>query len=323
MSARCWRCDVLPRPEPGILHGVGEDPVRDHGVDVVAEQREVRERAPGLGHDHALRVDDEAGARDLAVGEQVAHPVEPVVEAPHRGEHLVAGDRHAHEAREQRPHGPRRRCAGPGRPGPCTSRGRRAATAAGSSPPSARSRPRPGRSVRTPRGPGCRRARTPRRAPAPPRAPRPRPRRRRPSRARSSRSWRTSPHDSSSRARASSCWPCSEPPANPSTGVGWSPSGTSNASASECAGSVEQTIVRSPDSAARTAVAAATVVLPTPPLPVKRSPHERVRHRATGGHFFSTAFFSSLRAVPMMRPAARRLIRPGHRDRRRRPRGRR
>ena len=43
---------------------------------------------------------------------------------------------------------------------------------------------------------------------------------------------------------------------------------TSNASASECAGSVETTIVRKPDAAARAAVAAATVVLPTPPLPV-------------------------------------------------------
>ena len=45
-------------------------------------------------------------------------------------------------------------------------------------------------------------------------------------------------------------------------------SGTSNESASECAGSVLMTSVRCPAAAARTAVAAATVVLPTPPLPV-------------------------------------------------------
>ncbi len=44
--------------------------------------------------------------------------------------------------------------------------------------------------------------------------------------------------------------------------------GTSNESASECAGSVLMTSVRCPAAAERTAVAAATVVLPTPPLPV-------------------------------------------------------
>ena len=50
--------------------------------------------------------------------------------------------------------------------------------------------------------------------------------------------------------------------------VGASPRGTSKASASEWAGSVETTRVRWPAAAQRTAVAAATVVLPTPPLPV-------------------------------------------------------
>src|SRR5215468_795280 len=52
------------------------------------------------------------------------------------------------------------------------------------------------------------------------------------------------------------------------TVVGRSPSGTSKASAKECAGSVDSTSVRAPLSAHRNAVAAATVVLPTPPLPV-------------------------------------------------------
>ena len=43
-----------------------------------------------------------------------------------------------------------------------------------------------------------------------------------------------------------------------------------NASASECAASVDSTSVRWPAAAASAAVPAATVDLPTPPLPVKR-----------------------------------------------------
>src|ERR1041385_7797129 len=70
---------------------------------------------------------------------------------------------------------------------------------------------------------------------------------------------------SSIRSWASSCWPH-----NVSViGVPVEPSSTSKASASEWAGSLEITIVRKPASDARSAVAAATVVLPTPPLPVK------------------------------------------------------
>ena len=52
------------------------------------------------------------------------------------------------------------------------------------------------------------------------------------------------------------------------TSVGSGPSGRSRLSASECARSVLRTSVRCPSSAARTAVAAAIDVLPTPPLPV-------------------------------------------------------
>ena len=50
----------------------------------------------------------------------------------------------------------------------------------------------------------------------------------------------------------------------------WPSSGSArpNASASECAGSVESTRVRFPSRAASAAVPAASVVLPTPPLPV-------------------------------------------------------
>src|SRR5438270_5290752 len=54
--------------------------------------------------------------------------------------------------------------------------------------------------------------------------------------------------------------------------------GTSKASDREWAGSVERMIVRSPASAQRRAVAAAAVVFPTPPLPVKR----RMRGRGDG-----------------------------------------
>src|SRR6202023_3375193 len=52
------------------------------------------------------------------------------------------------------------------------------------------------------------------------------------------------------------------------TCVGSGQSGRSRLSASECARSVLRTSVRCPSSAARTAVAAAIDVLPTPPLPV-------------------------------------------------------
>ena len=54
------------------------------------------------------------------------------------------------------------------------------------------------------------------------------------------------------------------------TGGRLAPSGCSSASASECAGSVHRTTVRRPAAAHRRAVAAATDVLPTPPLPVYR-----------------------------------------------------
>ncbi len=50
--------------------------------------------------------------------------------------------------------------------------------------------------------------------------------------------------------------------------VGLPPSSCSKESDSEWAGSVERTTVRSPAAAQRRAVAAATDVLPTPPLPV-------------------------------------------------------
>jgi hypothetical protein len=70
----------------------------------------------------------------------------------------------------------------------------------------------------------------------------------------------------SSSAWAETCWPHRHGP----IGAGSVPSGTCSASASECAGSVDSTTVRSPAAAQRRAVAAATDVFPTPPLPVYR-----------------------------------------------------
>ena len=60
----------------------------------------------------------------------------------------------------------------------------------------------------------------------------------------------------------------------PST-VGEDPIATSNESAREWAGSVDITSVRSPASAARMDVAAATVVFPTPPFPVNSTTRTR------------------------------------------------
>src|SRR4051794_6403311 len=75
-----------------------------------------------------------------------------------------------------------------------------------------------------------------------------------------------SAHDSSKRRWASTWWTKSPG----STCSASAPTRTPNASASECAASVESTRVRRPARAASVAVAAATVDLPTPPLPVNR-----------------------------------------------------
>ena len=125
-----------------------------------------------------------------------------------------------------------------------------------------------------------------------------------------SQSW-ISPQDSSIRSWASSCWP--ESPG--AITVGSDPSGTPKLSASEWAGSVEMTSVRRPASAQRSAVAAATDVLPTPPLPVKR--RTRTTGRQSSSSLSGTAGtpstrpFSSDSAVLMMRASARRFTKPG------------
>ena len=79
-----------------------------------------------------------------------------------------------------------------------------------------------------------------------------------------------------------------------------------SASPSECAASVDMTSVRTPERAARTAHAAAVVVLPTPPLPVKRTTLGPSTARAQP----STRFFSSRRAVSTMTFSALRLSMP-------------
>src|SRR5690242_19958512 len=75
-----------------------------------------------------------------------------------------------------------------------------------------------------------------------------------------------SAHDCSNRSWASTWWT----KRSCATFSGSLPTVTPNASARECAASVESTSVRCPAAAASVAVPAATVDLPTPPLPVNR-----------------------------------------------------
>src|SRR3546814_10195907 len=84
---------------------------------------------------------------------------------------------------------------------------------------------------------------------------------------------------SSMRSCASSCWP--HRPSVISTVR--SPSSTSKASPGEWAGSVDSTMVCGPAAAQRTAVAAAVVVLPTPPLPVNNRMRTGDPARSAGG----------------------------------------
>jgi hypothetical protein len=104
-------------------------------------------------------------------------------------------------------------------------------------------------------------------------------------------------------------------------GVG--PSSWPKLSDSEWAGSVEMTRVLWPASALARAVAAATEVFPTPPLPVKSRTRTRRRYWSTGAPLSpgaslpplgvppSTRVLSSESAVLMMRASARRFTKPG------------
>src|SRR3546814_529064 len=73
---------------------------------------------------------------------------------------------------------------------------------------------------------------------------------------------------------ASTCWT----KRFAATSVGSAPTSAANASASECAASVDRTRVRRPRPAAIAAVPEAMVDLPTPPLPVKRRIRTFSRH---------------------------------------------
>ena len=80
-----------------------QDAVHDDTVDVVAEQRQIRVGAPSLGDDEPFGVHDEPRARDVAVGQQLTHTLEAVVETPDAAEHLVTGDGQAGEPAQHRP----------------------------------------------------------------------------------------------------------------------------------------------------------------------------------------------------------------------------
>ena len=83
----------------------------------------------------------------VGVGQQLADPVEAVVEASRGAEHVVAGDGQVRDARQDRADHLVDAAGSRETGGPCTRRGRRAGRGAGSSRPSARSR-RPRRPTR-------------------------------------------------------------------------------------------------------------------------------------------------------------------------------
>ena len=103
------RVQVLPRLEPGIGDLVGQQPVHHHRVDAVTEQPQVGGRAARLGYHHRLGVHHQPDAGAGSVGQQGPDPVEPLVEAGGRGKDLVACDGERSQAREHGTHDPRHR----------------------------------------------------------------------------------------------------------------------------------------------------------------------------------------------------------------------
>ena len=89
--------------------------------------------------------------------------------------------------------------------------------------------------------------------------------------------------------------------------------GVPSTSPIECAWSVDTISTRSPARASRTAVAVASVDLPTPPLPTKRLIRARApvpRRRRGWAHSASTRFFRSFNAVSVSLRSALRLSSP-------------
>ena len=257
--------DGVPGAEVALGELVREDPVHDHGVGQVPVQVQVGERPHRLGDDHPVRRHHEPHRHARGVAQQLVHRDEVADEPLHLGDDLLV-----------RAAGRRGTCARAGAPP-------RASTARGRAPCPATSAPRPGT----------------RAAAASRRSARSR-RRSRPSRSDSAWPLSTSSENSSSppggtvsssaaiRSTPRSISSAAEPVRDRAPvllelvlglhllGVQaarrpWSARrrpAACRTSASECAGSVETTSVRAPAAAQRRAVAAATDVLPTPPLPV-------------------------------------------------------
>ena len=95
---------LLPEVEPRIVDRLRQQPVGDHRVDGVAEEREIGVGAAGLGHDQPFRGDDQAHARAVTVAEQQAHRLQAVEDLLAGAEHLVARDRQRRDPTEHRRH---------------------------------------------------------------------------------------------------------------------------------------------------------------------------------------------------------------------------
>ena len=94
---------LLPRLEPGIGDLLGQEAIHHDGVHAVPEKPEIGRRASRFGDDDGLGVHDDADACPGPVGEQAPHPVETVVEVAGCREHVIPGHGHRGQAREDGP----------------------------------------------------------------------------------------------------------------------------------------------------------------------------------------------------------------------------
>ena len=250
-----------------ILH---QNLIDDQLTDAHSHQRQRAERARGLGGHHPLRGEHQVRAHPVAVGEQPRQRGVARVDALHqlddrRGARIVC--RRAEPA-VARP-----------RPLQVQAEGRRAASACAGHRPSTRS---PRRRGPTPPIWPARRPREDREPPEFREAPKVLPGQCLPGQTRRNRAVSTpamSRHRASSSASVSSASASRNPPPGsprrrraPSSAheARSGTTGVPSTSPSECAWSVDTTSTRRPLCASRTAVAVASVDLPTPPLPTKR-----------------------------------------------------
>ena len=121
---RAAACCALTQPasQGSAPVPAGKIAVRDDGVDPVAEQRQRRQGAARLGHHHRLGRQHQAHRR-ARVAEHRAHLRQLAVQAPERVEHAVARHRHARRPVPAPGAASGRPAAPSGTPGPCTSRG--------------------------------------------------------------------------------------------------------------------------------------------------------------------------------------------------------